>query len=278
MTPPDSPAEAVTSVVLEQVPIALYWRATAHTDALAREFELLAATSADDRPVPSQLVDLMNQLLARYGSYDERARQEVVRATERGDSELTIEYAMPASFRQFADQLLQMWEDTDAYCRAGVELFTLAAPSDVAEFRRWFMGEFVRQMAGDAPLPWPAYAAEHLDRIAPNPSERTGSPLAGDVHRSPEGFPVLVLRGEIDLETAPEVRTALQRLRDSGARTIVLDAQEVEFLDSVGISVLIAARERLADDGGGLIVRAPSRQARRTLEIAGLSAMFGIHD
>jgi len=58
----------------------------------------------------------------------------------------------------------------------------------------------------------------------------------------------------------------------------VIDAEAVEFLDSVGISVLIAARQRLVDDGGGLLVRSPSRQVRRTLEVAGLSTLFGMSD
>ncbi|MCU1343940.1 MAG: anti-anti-sigma factor, partial [Acidimicrobiia bacterium] len=151
---------------------------------------------------------------------------------------------------------------------------TLAAPPDIMAFRRWFVEEFVREMAGEAPRPWPEYAALHIEaETTDGAPESAAVEVAAD---GTDGIPVLVLRGDIDLETAPEVRASLQRLRDGGATTIAIDAHAVDFLDSVGISVFIAARERLVNDGGGLIVRSPSRQVRRSLEIAGLSEMFHI--
>jgi anti-sigma B factor antagonist len=179
---------------------------------------------------------------------------------------------MPTAFRDIGLQLLQMWEEAEAYCREGIELLTLAAPPEASAFRRWFVGEFARQMAGEAPMSWPEYAAANFDTDgAPeiDTDADTDQPDEGEVA-------LLVLRGDIDLETAPGVRVALQRLRDGGARTIVVDAEEVGFLDSVGISVLIAARERLVNDGGELIVRSPSSPVRRTLQIAGLSGIFHI--
>jgi len=274
MSSPDLPAEEeLTTVTVVQIPIALYWRTSAHSDALNREFELLAATSPDDRPVPNRLMRLMTRILAQYGSHDQRTRLMVLQATERGDTELTIEYTIAKSFREAAVELIRVWDEADAFCREGVELLTLAAPPDSRAFRKWYVGEFVRQIGGEEPQSWPDYAAAHLDPVGfgsidPEPNV--------DRQVSADGVPVLVLRGDIDLETAPDLRNALQRLRDSGATTVVLDAKAVEFLDSVGISVLIAARQRLVDDGGGLVVRSPSRQMLRTLEIAGLTTHFDI--
>jgi anti-anti-sigma factor len=262
--------EEIGTVVLLQIPIALYWRATAHTDALTREFELLAASPVDDRPVPKQLTALMTQLLARYGSNDDGARQAVLQATERGDTEVSVEFTMPVSFRSVGPQAIEMWDAADAFCRDGTDLLTLAAPPDIAAFRRWFVEELMNQLAGGPPVPWPEYAATHLDEV-----DGPAPPKSGMAQKvSAEGFPVLIVTGQVDIETAPELRSALQRLRDTGATTVVVDAEAVEFLDSVGISVLIAVRERLADDGGGLIVRSPSRQVRRTLEMAGLADLF----
>ena len=40
------------------------------------------------------------------------------------------------------------------YCRTGRHLLTLAAPPDVAAYRRWVFDEFERQIAGGAPVPW----------------------------------------------------------------------------------------------------------------------------
>jgi len=270
--PADSAPGPTRTVVLRQIPTALYWRAAAHTDALTRELALLA-NSSDARPVPKQLTSLMVQLMERFGSYDEQARLEITRATERGDAEVTVEYTMPTSFLELGPRLIELWDEADAFCREGVELLTLATPPDTNAFRRWVVGQFTRQLSGEAPLSWPEYAAVHLD-AAPDATESESVDLTVSRQVSEDGIPVLVLSGQIDLDTAPEVRTALQQVRDAGANTIVVDMAGVEFLDSVGISVLIAARQRLVDDGGGLVVRSPSRPVRRTLEVAGLRELF----
>ena len=59
----------------------------------------------------------------------------------------------------------------------------------------------------------------------------------------------LVVRGEIDMATAPKLRDRLNELVDAGATRIVLDCRGLDFLDSSGIGVLIAVRKRLGDDG-----------------------------
>ena len=47
-------------------------------------------------------------------------------------------------------------DEADDYCRAGETLLTLATPAPALAFRRWFLGEFVRQAAGEPPRPWTA--------------------------------------------------------------------------------------------------------------------------
>jgi len=51
-----------------------------------------------------------------------------------------------------------MLDEADDYCRRGDHLLTLATPAEELRFRRWFVGEFVEQLGGAAPTPWPAYA------------------------------------------------------------------------------------------------------------------------
>jgi hypothetical protein len=40
---------------------------------------------------------------------------------------------------------------------------TLVTPPEAVAFRTWFLEEFVRQVAGEDPLPWPAWRAAHPD-------------------------------------------------------------------------------------------------------------------
>ena len=86
--------------------------------------------------------------------------------------------------------------------------------------------------------------------------------LVLESRESDEGA-VVVVRGEVDMATAPQ-------LRDGGATRIALDCRGLDFLDSSGIGVLIAVRKRLGDDGS-LTLEAPPAHVRKVLELTGVS-------
>lgn len=66
---------------------------------------------------------------------------------------------MPPEVAEGALALDDLLTEADKYCRAGQHLLTLAAESDVTRYRQWYLQEFVRQVAGGPPLPWPAATA-----------------------------------------------------------------------------------------------------------------------
>ena len=88
-----------------------------------------------------------------------------------------------------------------------------------------------------------------------------------DVRRV-DGATAVTAAGEIDLATAPELRAALERV----AGRVVLHLDEVTYLDSSGIAVLVAQHHRLTADDGELVLRRPTATVRRTLELTGLGA------
>ena len=80
----------------------------------------------------------------------------------------------------------------------------------------------------------------------------------------------VVVRGEVDMATAPQLRETLLGLVDDGASKIALDCRGLEFLDSSGIGVLIAVRNRLGEQGS-LTLEAPPAHVRKVLELTGVS-------
>jgi anti-sigma B factor antagonist len=80
----------------------------------------------------------------------------------------------------------------------------------------------------------------------------------------------VVVGGEVDMATAPQLRDALMTLVEAGVSRIVLDCRGLDFLDSSGIGVLIAVRKRLGDDGV-LTLEAPPAHVRKVLELTGVS-------
>jgi anti-sigma B factor antagonist len=53
--------------------------------------------------------------------------------------------------------------------------------------------------------------------------------------------------GEIDMATAPELRAVLDRATDEASSGIVIDLLDVSFMDSSGLGVMIAIRQRHPD-------------------------------
>ena len=83
-------------------------------------------------------------------------------------------------------------------------------------------------------------------------------------------------RGEIDVENAYEIREAVAaQLTDNPPSRIELNMQHVSFIDSVGISALVAAFQLASVSGVKLVVTRPSRFAHRQLWVTGLLGLFG---
>jgi anti-anti-sigma factor len=93
--------------------------------------------------------------------------------------------------------------------------------------------------------------------------------LAGDVEE-------IRLRGEIDVDTAGEVRDAVAGvLARSRPAEIHLNLRLVSFIDSVGISALVAGFQTAQVSGVKLLVTEPSKFVHRQLWVTGLLGLFG---
>lgn len=98
-----------------------------------------------------------------------------------------------------------------------------------------------------------------------------------DMRATAEGTQgTIQVSGELDFFTAPRLREQIVHLHSQGASTVRLDLTGLTFIDSSGLSVLVAGYKRLRDGGGDLILTAVPAQARRVLEISGLSQVLSV--
>jgi anti-sigma B factor antagonist len=87
----------------------------------------------------------------------------------------------------------------------------------------------------------------------------------------------IVLTGELDLLTAPRLMRALLDLDDDGVRAaVVLDIRQLSFIDSTGLSVLIAQHKKSEAEGKSMVIYGPTPTAKRLFEITGLTDIFTI--
>jgi anti-sigma B factor antagonist len=78
---------------------------------------------------------------------------------------------------------------------------------------------------------------------------------------------VVKLRGELDIMTAPALEQELQVASAMGADAIVVDLEDVEFLDCTALRVLLAYAG--VQHGSRVAVTPGSRQVRKVLELTG---------
>ena len=123
----------------------------------------------------------------------------------------------------------------------------------------------------------------------PGSGEGAGPPSDAEAFRLAEeeleGVPVVRLVGEIDLAAAPAVRDRLSALalhlagRDPGrGGVVVLDLDEVTFIDSTGLSMLVAAHGRFVDSGMEMRVASVPSRVRRVLELTGLDVLLSTYE
>jgi anti-anti-sigma factor len=94
-----------------------------------------------------------------------------------------------------------------------------------------------------------------------------------------DGRTVVLIRGELDLATAPELERVIGEHLDAGG-DVVVDLRELAFMDSSGLRVLVAAHTRTeGEEQQFLIVRPPEGgPIARILSIAGLERELNLVD
>ncbi len=88
---------------------------------------------------------------------------------------------------------------------------------------------------------------------------------------------VLAVGGDIDVYTAPELRTALAALIAAGSERVVVDLSGTGFLDSSALGVLVGANKDLAARGGSLRVVCATPNLLKIFEITKLTEVIAVH-
>jgi anti-sigma B factor antagonist len=88
---------------------------------------------------------------------------------------------------------------------------------------------------------------------------------------------ILSVGGEVDLATAPQLRAKLLDLVDNRVGSIVVDLTPVPFIDSTGLSALLAEHQRAAARGRTMRLVCPEGPVRRIFRLAGMEMVFPIY-
>lgn len=108
------------------------------------------------------------------------------------------------------------------------------------------------------------------------------APFAVESETLDGGIRAFTVRGELDMNTAPELERELEEALAEPDVSILLDLSACEFIDSTGIALIVRTWQRLQGGdgkaGGRLALCCINHQVRRLLEITGVEGSIPMHE
>lgn len=92
---------------------------------------------------------------------------------------------------------------------------------------------------------------------------------------------VLIIRlvGELDHHTADMVRSQVEeKIESEGIRHILLNLEELSFMDSSGLGVILGRYKHISQLGGKMIICAISSSVYRLFELSGMFKILKVVD
>ena len=89
---------------------------------------------------------------------------------------------------------------------------------------------------------------------------------------------ILRLDGELDMHTASMVRQAIDiEIEKRGIRTVILNLQDVQFVDSSGLGVILGRYKKLLLLGGKLKITNVPPHIYKIMELSGLPKIISFY-
>ena len=102
----------------------------------------------------------------------------------------------------------------------------------------------------------------------------TSSKLIASVRQEEDNL-IIAIKGEIDLQSSPELRVAmLGLLKKDNPKKLILNLSRVPYMDSSAIAVFVESLQKLRKAGGKLYLTNLQPRVKGLLEIARLDTIF----
>ena len=93
-----------------------------------------------------------------------------------------------------------------------------------------------------------------------------------------EGVLTGILSGHIDTLASEELGREMAPLLESADRQIVLDCENLAYISSSGLRLLLTLRKKVAADGGSLVIRNINDEIRKVFTLTGFFKLFDIRN
>ncbi|MBN2404295.1 MAG: STAS domain-containing protein [Coriobacteriia bacterium] len=91
-----------------------------------------------------------------------------------------------------------------------------------------------------------------------------------------DGICRILLKGEVDVYTAPQLKAEIVDAVDDGCVNLVVDLEQVGFIDSSGLGVLVSGLRRVKERSGTMRLVCTKENILKIFRITGLDKVFPV--
>jgi anti-sigma B factor antagonist len=84
--------------------------------------------------------------------------------------------------------------------------------------------------------------------------------------------------GEVDIHSTPEVKEKLELILDEREKGMIINAEELDYIDSTGLGMLIGIVKRLKQNDLELVLAKPQPSVLKLFRITGLDKVIRIRE
>lgn len=94
----------------------------------------------------------------------------------------------------------------------------------------------------------------------------------------PQAVLIFVQEARLDAHNSPELKTAILQQFDAEKKNLIIDLNEVRFIDSSGLGVLVSGFKNASARNGLLLLCALQPQVKSMFELTRLHRVFDIYE
>ena len=98
------------------------------------------------------------------------------------------------------------------------------------------------------------------------------------VNSESEAVSILDIVGEVDISSAPWMFSQIWQSSQKGSRSLILNLEKLDFMDSSGLQVLLRLREKLKNKNQDITLVGPQPQIKKLLRLTGFDKLFALHE
>ncbi|MGE0126851.1 MAG: STAS domain-containing protein [Blastocatellales bacterium] len=87
----------------------------------------------------------------------------------------------------------------------------------------------------------------------------------------------LYLKGRLDGDNAQSLENNLTKLIDDGAKELIIDCSQIEYIDNAGLRALLNTAKRAVSADGRIALHSPSQPAKEIFDKTGFSMVSRIY-